>query len=412
MFRFHAQRIAWLLPSIALVAAPGAPARLRAEPAPAWVEQYRAPAARLIAEATADHFAWRRLALLTDSFGHRLSGSTGLERAIAWAVEELKRDGLENVHIEPVMVPKWVRGHESAEIVEPNSQPIAMLGLGDSIGTPHDGIEAEVIVVRSFDDLDAKSMLVKGKIVVFNIPFANNYTEARAFRMTGPSRAARYGAVAALVRSIGPAGQRLPHTGGLQYAPGVPQIPAAAVATEDADRLQRMADRGTRVVVRLRMALRIMKKLGLRPRRTVRLVLWTNEENGTRGALAYRDAHRHELDRHVMMLESDTGVFRPTGFGFTGPERARSVVIDIARELLSGIAPEVTPDGEGADISPSVRNGRIPALALNVAGNYFAIHHTEADTVDKIDPGEMAKCAAAITVMAYVIADLPRRLTE
>jgi carboxypeptidase Q len=430
-----------------------------------WLAAYREPAARLIGEALSDSFAWRRLAELTDTFGHRLSGTPQLERAILWAAEEMKRDGLENVHTERVMVPKWVRGRESAEIVEPARHALVMLGLGDSVGTPPDGIQADVLIVRSFPELEARGAQMKGRIVLINAPFTT-YEDSRPFRSNGPSRAARYGAVAVLVRSVGPPGLRLPHTGALQYSGDAPRIPAAAITTEDADRLQRMADRGSHVVVRLRMgahvepdvesanvvgelrgrerpdefvvigghidswdvgagasddgggcvvtweALRLMKKLGLRPRRTVRVVLWTNEENGGRGGLAYRDAHRAELKRHVLMLESDTGVFQPTGFGFTGSDAARTTVKAVAT-LLHGInADQVGPNGGGSDIDPSVREAGIPSLSTEISGDYFLIHHTPADTMDKIDPVDMAKCAAAVAVMTYVIADLPQRLGE
>jgi carboxypeptidase Q len=429
-----------------------------------WLEPYREPAARLIGEATGDTFAWRRLAVLTDTIGHRLSGSPQLDRAIAWAVAEMKRDGLENVHTEKVMVPRWIRGNESADIVEPVRHAMVMLGLGGSVATPADGVQAEVLVVRSFNELDAAAARVRGRIVLFNIAYTS-YEETVTYRSEGPSRAARLGAAATLVRAIGPPGLRTPHTGSLSYARDAPRIPAAAITTEDADRLQRMVDRGDRVAVRLKMeartepdvesanvvgelrgrerpdevvvigghldswdvgagasddgggcvvtweALRLMKKLNLRPRRTVRVVLWTNEENGGRGGVAYRDQHRAELASHVMMLESDNGVFRPIGFGFTGGDTARQKVRAIAT-LLRGIAADsVVPGGDGADISPSVREARIPSLALAVdESKYFTIHHTPADTVDKIDPVEMAKCAAAIAVMTYVIADLPERL--
>lgn len=158
-------------------------------------------------------------------------------------------------------------------------------------------------------------------------------------------------------------------------------------------------------------ALRIMKKLNLRPRRTVRVVLWTNEENGGRGGLAYRDRHRTELAHHVLMLESDIGVSRPLGFGFTDSDKARHTIRGIAT-LLAGLAADrISPAGEGADIAPSVNEGRGPSMSLDVdTSTYFLIHHTEADTVDKIDPVDLATCAAAITVMAYVVADLPERL--
>jgi carboxypeptidase Q len=158
-------------------------------------------------------------------------------------------------------------------------------------------------------------------------------------------------------------------------------------------------------------ALRVMKKLNLRPRRTVRVVLWTNEENGGRGGLAYRDRHRAELARHVAMIESDNGVFRPAGFGFTGSDTARQTVTAIASLLSDLPASAIVAGGDGADITPSVQEAQIPGLSLEVdSSTYFTIHHTQADTVDKIDPVEMAKCAAAMTVMAYVIADLPQRL--
>jgi carboxypeptidase Q len=270
--------------------------------------------------------------------------------------------------------------------------------------------------------------------------------------------------VAVLVRSVGPPGLRLPHTGGLNYAPNVPKIPAAAISTEDADRLQRMADRGDRIVLRLEMeahfepdatsanvvgelrgrekpeevvvigghidswdvgagasddgggivatweALRLIKNLGLRPRRTIRVVLWTNEENGTRGGLAYRDAHAAELHNHVMMLEADTGLFRPVSFAVTANNIARETVRMIATLLGNIDADTVTAGGGGSDIGPSVAAAAIPAVSYEGTGDYFLLHHTAADTVDKIAPADVSRAAAAIAVMSYVIADLPQRL--
>lgn len=436
------------------------------EPAPPWLAGYADPAARLIGEALGSTFAWNRLALLTDTVGNRLSGTPQLSEAIRWAADEMRRDGLENVHTEKAMVPRWVRGAESAEIVEPSRHEIVMLGLGGSVGTPADGLQADVLSVRSFDELEARASEARGRIVLFNVSYVN-YGETVRYRAAAASRAARFGALAALVRSVGLPGLRTPHTGALQYAANVPKIPAAAITLEDAGRIQRMLDRGTRVVVRLRMqahfepdaesanvigeirgrekpdevvvvsghldswdvgagatddgggcivsweALRLMKKLDLRPRRTVRVVLWTNEENGGRGGLAYRDAHRAELARHVLMLESDGGVFRPLGFGFSGSDAARDTLRAIAT-LLEGIgADRILPTGGGADIGPSVQEGHVPAMSLDVDdAKYFVIHHTPADTVDKIDPGDMARCAAAIAVMAYVVADLPEPLAR
>jgi carboxypeptidase Q len=428
-----------------------------------WLDSYRAPASRIIAEATANDDAWQRLALMTDTFGPRLSGSPALEETLRWAAAEMKKD-FDDVRLDPVKVPHWVRGSESLEIVTPHAGRLAMLGLGNSVGTGGAPVEAEVLVVKSFADLDAHATQARGRIVLFNVPYST-YGETVQYRGAGPSRAAAHGAVAALVRSVGLPGLRTPHTGSLRYAQGQPRIPAAAIPGEDADRLQRMQDRGTRVVLRLRMearflpdadsanlvaeyrgrenpgdivaigchidswdvgagatddgggcvamweAVRVLKRLELRPRRTIRVVFWTNEENGLRGGLAYRDRYRGELDRHVMMLESDSGVFRPTGFGFTGPDRGRALVTQIASLLAPIGAGTIGPSGGGADIGPSVEAGGVPAMSLEVDGSkYFLIHHTEADTVDKIPPGDLARCVAAVAVMSYVVADMPHAL--
>lgn len=430
-----------------------------------WLEAYRDPASRLIGTALADTSAWRRLAELTDTFGHRLSGSQALEDAIQWAVLQMQRDGLEHVRTEPVMVPRWVRGQESLEIVEPYVSRLVMLGLGNSIGTPQGGIEADLLVVSSFDDLDRRAAEAQGRIVLLNAPYVD-YGTTVSYRTAGASRAARAGAVACLVRSVGLDGLRTPHTGMLGYAAEAPKIPAAAVPFEDALRLERMAARG-RVRLRLSMdakmlediesanviaeiagherpgelvvvgghfdswdvgtgaiddgggcvvtweAVRLMKQLDLRPRRTVRAVLFTNEENGLRGATAYRDQHQAELPGHVLMIESDGGVFRPRGFGFSGPPRARETVTSIA-SLLAGIqADRIGPSGGGADIGPMVQAGQVPSMSLDVdTSKYFLYHHTAADTVDKLDPVDMARSVAAVAVMAYVVADLPQRLGQ
>jgi carboxypeptidase Q len=428
-----------------------------------WLDPYRQPASRIIAAATANDDAWQRLALLTDTFGPRLSGSAALEATLRWAAEEMRKD-FDAVRLDPVMVPHWVRGAESLQMATPQGGTLAMLGLGNSIGTGGAPIEADVLVVRSFADLEAKSAQVKGRMVLFNVPYTS-YGETVQYRSSGPSRAAAYGAVAALVRAVGPPGLRTPHTGGLRYAADQPQIPAAAIATEDADRLQRMQDRGTRVVLRLNMearflpdaqsanliaeytgrempdevvaigchidswdvgagatddgggcvamweAIRVLRRLELRPRRTIRVVFWTNEENGLRGGLAYRDKYRDSLPKHVMMLESDGGVFRPSGFGFSGPERGRALVTQIGSLLTPIGADRIGPTGGGADIGPSVEAGDVPAMSLEVDGSkYFLIHHTPADTVDKIEPADIARCVAAVGVMSYVVADMGQTL--
>jgi len=433
-------------------------------PNAAWLDPYRPIAQKIVAESQSNDFAWQRLAEMTDTYGPRLSGSDNLEKAIDWAVAAMKKDGLENVHKEPVMVPRWVRGRENLELVEPVRQPLPMLGLGNSVGTPAEGVEANVIVVRTFDELTARAGSIKGNIVLFNAPFTS-YGETVVYRRDGPSRASALGAVAMLLRSVGPTGLRTPHTGATQYAAGgSPAIAAAAISAEDADRFQRLQDRGVRIRVKLSMeahlepdsqsynvvgewrgrelpneivvvgghidswdpgtgasddaggcvvsweAARLMKKLNLRPRRTVRVVLFVNEENGGRGGTGYRDAHQSELANHVMLMESDGGVFDPAGFGFTGSDSARRTVTTIGTLLKSLGASAIFPAGGGADIEPASRVGDIPMMAHVVTGDYFLIHHTPADTIARITAKQMSDNAAAIAVMTYVVADLPWRL--
>jgi carboxypeptidase Q len=458
------RRLTALVLAIALVLLAGTPFVTAQSGPAASMAPYRDAAARLIGSALADSSAWQRLAELTDTFGHRLSGSKALEDAITWAVAGMKRDGLDHVRAEAVMVPHWVRGRESAELVAPVRHPLVMLGLGNSVGTPVAGIEAEAVVVRNYEELDAKGASLKGKIVVYNVAW-NGYGPTVQYRSSGASRAAAYGAVGMLLRSVGQPGLRTPHTGALSYAADQPKIPAAAITNEDADRLQRLQDRGLKLIVRLSMeaqmlpdaesanviaeitgrerpeeivvlachfdswdvgtgatddggaciasweALRLMKVLGLRPRRTVRAVLFTNEENGGRGGQGYRDQHRAELANHVMMLETDGGVFRPLGFGFSGNDAARATVTDIASLLAIVGATKIGASGGGADIGPSVQAGAIPSMSLDVDGAlYFTLHHTMADTIDKIAPDDLARCVASLAVMGYVVADLPQRL--
>jgi carboxypeptidase Q len=431
-----------------------------------WVDAYRADTNRLIQEATSDQFAWNRLAELTDTYGNRLAGSENLNRAIAWAVEAMKQDGLENVRTEKVMVPRWVRGAESATIVEPPEHPLTMLGLGNSVGTGPDGIEADVLVVKTFEELTARGSEAKGKIVLFNAPYVS-YGQTNQYRTAGPSAAARLGAAAVLVRAIGPTGLRTPHTGSTNYAEGVEKIPAAAVSAEDAERMQRIVDRGRRLRVRLKMearfeadvesanvvgelrgrelpdeivlagghfdswdvgagasddgvgcivtweAARLMKKLNLRPRRTVRVVLFTNEENGLRGANAYRDRYKADAAKHVLAIESDSGVFAPGRVGFTGSDPAQRIMREISVLLSPTGLQEIGSGGGGADIGPIAQAGKVPMLAYQGdSTRYFTIHHTPADTVDRIAPEDVSRAAAALAVITYVVAELPQALPK
>jgi carboxypeptidase Q len=447
------KRVVHALFGIVLVAAPAAGQQ-------GVGERYRAVADRIIDAALADSGAYTRLTELVDRFGHRLSGSESLERAIDWIIAEMRSDGLDRVRGEPVMVPVWVRGEESAELVEPWPRRLPMLGLGGSVGTPPEGITAEVLVVSSFDELTARAAAARGKIVLFDVPFTN-YGQTVRYRGAGAVAAARAGAVASLIRSVTPYSQQTPHTGAMNYADSAPRIPAAALTVEDATLLHRMQDRGERVVVHLRMgaqtlpdresrnvagelrgrerpeeivvmgghidswdvgqgamddgggvvaaweAVKLLKRLGLTPRRTIRVVGWTNEENGLRGGNAYRDAHRGELVNHVLAIETDAGVFTPQGFGFQGSDSAFALVTQIGGLLRRIDAGTITRGGGGADIGPIMREG-VPGMGLTVDGTrYFWYHHTDADTIDKLDPRELALCVAALAVMAYVAAEMP-----
>jgi len=426
-------------------------------------DRYRADADRIIDAVLKDSTAWNRLAEMTERFGNRLSGTAALEQTIDWVIARMKEDGLQNVRGEPAMVPVWVRGEESAQMVRPRVQNLPMLGLGGSIATPPGGITADVLVVGSFSDLTAKAAQASGKIVLYDVPFTN-YGETVQYRARGAVAAAKVGAVGALVRSVTPYSQRTPHTGGMSYDSTVRRIPAAAITVEDAEMIHRLVDRGERVRVTLEMsaktlpdapsrnvmgelvgsekpdeivvfgghidswdvgrgamddgggvvvaweAVRLLKRLGLKPKRTIRVVGWTNEENGGRGGQAYRDAHRAEVDKHVLAIESDGGVFKPQGFSFTGSDAAVDMLKQIALLLDRIDAGAMVKGGGGADIGPIMALG-VPGLGLNVDGTkYFWYHHTEADTIDKLDPNEMARCVAAMAVMAYVAADMPETL--
>ena len=218
-------------------------------------ERYRAVADRIIDAALADSSAYERLGLLVDGFGHRFSGSESLERALDWILDEMRRDGLENVRGERVMVPRWIRGAESAELLEPRARALPMLSLGGSVGTPPGGITGEVLVVRSFEELAARASEAEGKIVLFNVPFTT-YGETVRYRLRGATAAAQAGAVASMIRSVTPQSLSTPHTGAMAYSDTVPRVPHVALTVEDAELLQRLADRGERIVVRLTLSAR------------------------------------------------------------------------------------------------------------------------------------------------------------
>ena len=384
----------------------------------------------------------------------------------------MRSDGLESVRGQPAYVPVWIRGDESAMMTYPRVAPLEMLGLGGSIGTSAAGVEAEVMVVGSFEELEARAPEAEGKIVLFNVPFTS-YGQTVQYRTLGAIRAARAGAVASLIRSVGPVSLSTPHTGTMRYDDDVPRIPHAALTVEGAAMLQRMVDRGERPRVRLTMeartapdrlsrnvigeirgrespeevvvlgghidswdvgqgmqddgggcvvaweAVRLLHELGLQPRRTVRVVLWTNEENGLRGGTTYADSvGASGAARHQLAIESDGGVFEPIGFGVSGVDGVYETLKPI-EDLLMPVLGEspagatgITSGGGGADIGPLMAMG-VPGVGHRTANErYFWYHHTPADTADKLDAGAMQRNVAAMAILAYVAAEMPERLPQ
>ena len=426
-------------------------------------EEFLMDSQNIINAAMNDSTAYERLAYLCDTFGPRLSGSSNLEKALDWIISEMRSDGLKMPRGERVQVPTWIRGNESLNLILPFKKSMAMLGLGGSIATPKGGIKAEVVVVNSFDELDETKSNVRGKIVLFNVPFTT-YGETVQYRYKGASSAARYGALASLIRSVGSWSMNTPHTGAMTYDRDQPKIPHAAITMEDAMMLGRLQGRGEKIVLHLRMearsvadrwsrnviaelpgsefpeeivvlgghidswdvgqgahddaggcvaawqAVKLIKELGLQPKRTLRVVLWTNEENGGRGNKNYRDEHFDELKDHILAIESDGGVFDPRGFGFTGSDEARDILTDVSRLLLPIDANAIFKGGRAADIAPLNDEG-VPVMSLKVDGSkYFWYHHTNADTFDKVDIMEFNRCVAAMAIMGYVVADMDDRL--
>jgi carboxypeptidase Q len=429
-------------------------------------DRYRVPADKLIQAALSDTEGYDRLAYLCDRIGNRLSGSAGLERAIAWSVEQMKAAGLSNVRVIPTKVPHWVRGAESGRILAPLDRPLHMIGLGMSIGTPPGGITADAVAVSSFDDLAKLGReKVEGKIVVYNYAF-QGYGSGRNYRQSGASRAAALGAVAALVRSATPLAMQAPHTGAMQYDEDQPKIPTAAVSPEDALMIGRLYAQGVPVRIHLEMgaqmlpdadsgnvigeipgrdnpeevvvigghidswdvgqgaqddgasimaclhALALIHKLGLQPSRTLRVAFWVNEENGGRGGASYREWVGDKIKDHVAALEMDGGAETPRGFGATVDAKSLELLRQIGKLLEPIGAGEITPAGGGEDINPLIRDG-VVAMSERAAGtHYFDWHHSEADTLDKVSLEDFRKSVAALAVMSYAVADMPDRLVR
>ncbi len=405
---------------------------------------------------------------LTTEVGPRSAGSPGDRLAVAWALRTLKELGFSNVHAERVTVPHWERGAESGEIVAPYRQRVALAALGGSVATPPAGLEAAVVEVANLEELAKLSgTQVKGRIVFFNTPTErrrdeDGYGKAVQVRSGGPSQAAKLGAVAVILRSIGTDSNRLPHTGATRYVEGVQRIPAAALSSPDADLLAAEIKSGKPVRLRLKLGCRTLAaaesanvigdipgsdraqeivllgahldswdlgtgaiddgagvaivtetarrigELKTKSHRTVRVVLFANEEFGLSGALAYAKAHAAELPHHVLALESDLG----SGRVWRLESRVPLEEADRIRDFNQLVFPlGVTSGGNmadgGADVGPFLRAG-VPTLGLmQDATNYFDFHHTANDTVDKISGRDLDYNVAVWTAVAYSVANMP-----
>ncbi|XP_041376547.1 carboxypeptidase Q-like [Gigantopelta aegis] len=426
------------------------------------IKNHRKIAADLIklsVDGAAKNQSYNRLAEFVDTFGFRIAGSKNLENSIDYVIQKLKEDGLENVHGETVMVPHWVRGYESAKMIEPRIHPLSMLGLGGSIGTPPEGITAEALVVRSFDELKKRSSEAKGKIIVFNEDWAGAYYKTVPYR-DGAVQASEVGGVASLIRSITPFSINSPHTGIQDYNATVKKIPTACITIEDAEMMARMAARGDKIVIHLKMdaktnpdvesrnlvaeikgrtnpeevvvvsghidswdvgqgamddgcgafiswqALSLVHQLGLRPKRTLRAIFWTAEEQGSIGAYKYFNDHKSDLSNYDLVMESDTGTLSPSGLRFSGNEAATEIVRAVV-DLLDPIG--ATNLTTRVDVSDIVywQNALVPTGSLFVdASKYFYFHHSNGDTMTVQNSHDMDVASAIFAVVAYVVADL------
>ena len=435
---------------------------------------------RLQQAALTSDYAYRQVAHLSNNIGPRLTGSAQAGKAVEYVASELKAIGCE-VQMERVMVPHWVRGEETAALVQfpgqaaNTTQKIVLCALGDSVATPADGIEAEVIAVRNFDELKSLPReKVAGKIVLFNYPFDKQmaaegrggeaYGEAVIYRADGPSAAARQGAVACLIRSVGGADYRLPHTGQTDYVSDTPKIPAGAVTAEDADLIADLVrqgpvrmklvltpqtlpdvesanviadikgsehpeqiivvsghldswdlgtgaiDDGAGVAVSMEAA-NLIQKLHLKPKRTIRVIAWMNEENGLAGSKQYAKDHEKEWMNHFAAMETDGGADHPLGINIKGKPEVKKMLAPVAAILQeSGAGILNLVEHCGADIGPLEKAG-VPAFSpIQDSRFYFNYHHTAADTLDKIVPKELAENSAVVAVAAYALANMEQPL--
>jgi hypothetical protein len=441
----------------------------------AWTPEQIKTMERLRDAAVTDPYALNELRHLTDNIGPRLSGSPQAGQAVEYVAAEMRALGAE-VTLEKAKVPHWVRGQETGDVVAwtgqtpGTTQKVVLTALGGSVATPAEGLTADVVVVDDWAQLSAlPAGAVKGKILLFNHKFDKElaatgnggmaYGGGVVYRGAGPIAGAAVGAVAVLVRSVGGADYRLPHTGLTEYSDKVTKIPAAAVTAEDADLLKNLTaqgpvklhltltpqtlpdadsfnviadwkgtehpeqvvvvsghldswdlgtgaiDDGAGVVVSMQ-AIHLLKELGIHPRRTVRFIAWMSEEEGSQGAAQYMVDHKADFANHMGAIESDLGADHPTGIYYAGKPALGQWLRPVAQVLDAiGAATQDASPETGEDIGGLTENG-VPSFApVQDSRFYFNYHHTAADTFDKVDPRHLGENAAVVTVLAYALAD-------
>lgn len=430
---------------------------------------YKDVAARLLEAGLRTCESYDMLVELTSKAPHRLSGSEGAALAVELTKRMMEERGFDDVHLEPVMVPVWVRGSEEAVIVgsrELPNIPLTVCALGGSIATPPEGVVAPVVEVKSFDELKALGGKARGKIVFFNRAFDPSklntflaYVGAVDQRSRGAIEAGRFGAVAVLVRSMTGKIDDVPHTGALNYVDSVQRIPAAAVSTIGANLLSDLLKKNPALTLRLKLdcrtlpdvesanvvgeitgaerpeeiivvaghldgwdkgqgahddgagcvqaiqALSLIKQLGLKPRRTIRAVMYMNEENGLRGGRAYPAAPQRAGEKHIAAMESDRGGFAPRGFDVQADSNVLKKVREWQPLFETLLAGEIAMGYGGVDISALVEKG-VPGFGLSVETHrYFDIHHSDNDTIDKVHPRELEMGAVVQALLCFLIAE-------
>ena len=416
--------------------------------------------------------AYENLRVLCKTVGARLGGSPGMYKAEAWGMKTLKDMGADKVYMQECMVPHWIRGgKDEATItykgVDGVSSKLALdvLAIGNSLGTGSKGVKAPVILINNFDELEKRKDEIKGKIVFYNIPFDPRYVETgRAYgesgisRRAGASRAAKYGAVAVLIRSLTESVDNNPHTGSLAYDSTLPKIPAAAMGLKDADKLTALLSSGTKAEAYLKTmarflpdtighniigeitgtefpnefivvgghldswdpaegaqddgagcvhsieVLRALKAMGYKPKRTIRVVLFSNEENGLRGGNKYADEAVAKSEKHIFALESDNGGFTPKGFDFSMPAAQLAKIQNWLPLFKPYGVYFFSGGGGGADVSPLNRKAGVTVSEFRPdSQRYFDIHHSRSDVFENVHKRELELGAVNMTALIYMV---------